>query len=340
MDNGFKEANPILVEATRGSIVETFHRGSVAIVNADGKTFLSIGDVDTPMYFRSTAKPLQALPLLESGAADKFNLSKEEITLACSSHSGEKKHTDAVKKWLERIGLSLDDLECGVAIPYGAEAAFKLKAEGGKPEQVHNCCSGKHAGFMTLAVHMGFPVKGYSKQDHPVQKMIKTSFEKLIGREIIDSQIGTDGCGVPVYCFSLKEVAFAFANLSENSKDMKRIIDAILQCPEYLGGKNRYDTEVTKISGNVITKSGVQGAQIAIVTEKGYSVTLKIDDDNETAKRVAMSAILNELGALNDEHIKKLERWLKPDMKDANGKIVGHIRPSAFLKKKVSDCRV
>jgi L-asparaginase II len=171
--------NPVLVKVPRGEEIESFHRGAVAIVNANGETLAAWGDVERPIFPRSAAKMIQALPLIESGAADRFGLSDAHIALACASHSGEPGHVHAVEAWLAQIGLSSHALACGAQTPLDEKAARDLAARGEEPTALHNNCSGKHAGFLSTARHLGAPIEGYTARSHPVQKIVTHALSEM-----------------------------------------------------------------------------------------------------------------------------------------------------------------
>src|SRR6185312_7693462 len=189
-------ANPILVEVTRGPLVESIHRGAVAIARADGSLLFSLGDIDSPIYPRSSLKPIQALPLLESGAADAFGLGDEEIALACASHSGEPMHTTRVAAWLKKIGCSESDLACGPhSVRYEPVWADMVR-HGYRPTRIHNNCSGKHTGFLTVARHWGIATEGYEHPNHPVQQAVLKALIELANVPK-DIPWGVDGCAAP-----------------------------------------------------------------------------------------------------------------------------------------------
>src|SRR5262245_4016167 len=174
-------ANPLVVEITRGGMVESRHRAAVAVVDADGKVVRAWGDVERPVYGRSAIKPLQALPLIESGAAEKYNVSVAEIALACASHNGEPRHVELVPAWLSRIGCNVGDLECGGHMPYHDPSVEALIRSGSKPSAAFNNCSGKHTGFLCTSRHLGESTRGYINLEHPVQQRILGTLEQMCG---------------------------------------------------------------------------------------------------------------------------------------------------------------
>ena len=210
-------SNPILVEVTRGTLVESVHRGAFAVADAKGALKLQAGDVERPVFPRSSLKPVQAIPLIETGAATAFGLSDEEIALACASHSGEPMHTTRVSAWQERIGCSVTDLACGAHRPVHDKTATAMIVRGERWTPLHNNCSGRHTGFMTLARHLGAPVAGYQLIDHPAQRMVETTLKEMAG---LNGELpyGVDGCTVPNFALSLTALARAMAQFADTSR--------------------------------------------------------------------------------------------------------------------------
>src|SRR5215813_2089116 len=202
-----------LVEVKRGSITESRHRGHIVAVEPDGNIVASAGAFETVTFLRSSAKPLQAIPLLVSGAADRFGFTDREVALACASHNGEPIHTEVVASMLHKIGLGTEALRCGVHEPYGEEAARELRERGEPPNALHNNCSGKHAGMLALALYLGAPVETYHKPEHPVQLAIGKAVAQFSDVPLEDLAVGTDGCAVPVFGISVRAMAFAYARL-------------------------------------------------------------------------------------------------------------------------------
>lgn len=292
--------NPILVEVTRGDLVESIHRGSIAIADADGTIRFALGDIETPVYPRSSLKPIQALPLIESGAAEAFGLSDEEVALACASHSGEPMHTERVAAWLARIGLSETDLACGPQAPRYEPALEAMLRVGGKPSRLQNNCSGKHAGFLTLARHWNVATAGYERVDHPVQQAAATSLRALSG--VKDLPWGVDGCTAPNFALPLTGFARALAKLAGNkTPGAARIVRCMIAHPELVAGSGRACTALMHSSGGrAAVKIGAEGVYAGILPERELGVALKIDDGAARAAETAIAAILDKLGVLGD----------------------------------------
>lgn len=291
--------NPILVEVTRKDLVESVHRGAIAIVDADGKQRFALGDVESPVYTRSSLKPLQALPLVESGAAEAFGLTEDEVALACASHSGEAMHTERVAAWLKRIGLSEADLACGPQRPRYEPASDAMVATHEKPSKLHNNCSGKHAGFLTVAKYLGAPTSGYVNVAHPVQQAVLTSLSRLSG--VKDPAWGVDGCAAPNFALPLTAFARALAQLAGNkTPGAARIVSAMMAFPELVGGTGRFCTTAMRAAaGKAAVKVGAEGVYAAMLPELGLGVAIKIDDGAVRGAEVAVALVLEKLGVLD-----------------------------------------
>src|ERR1700681_4314899 len=339
MASSANSSNPILVEVTRGDLVESRHTGAAAVVDAAGRVVRSWGDIERPVFARSAIKPLQALPLVETGAADRFGLGDAEIALACASHRGEPVHVEAVRRWLGRVDLGPQDLECGSHPPGNAAAAEALIRAGEVPSALHSDCSGKHSGFLTTARHKGEPTRGYIAPDHPVQRRVLAALEAMSGLDLSRAPRGTDGCGIPVIGISLHGLARAMARLAdakglpaERAAAGKRILDAMAAAPLMVSGTGGFATVVMTVAGNSVRlKPGAEGVYCAVLPSLGYGVALKIDDGAGRASEVAIGAILAGLGAFDAAQRETLAPQLRPRLKNIAGLEVGAIRPAAAL---------
>lgn len=325
---------PVLVEVTRGSMVESVHRGAAAVVSSRGVLEAAWGDIDSPVYLRSALKPVQALPLIDSGAAGRFGLGAAEVALACASHGGEPVHVNAVREWLARIGLDESALECGAHAPGHAASADALVRAGIEPGAVHNNCSGKHAGYLTTAVHLGEPVSGYTNPGHPVQQRVSAAIASLSGTRHADLPRGVDGCGVPVLGLPLRSAALAMARLADprslappRAQAASRVIAAMRERPEMVAGSGQFATAVMRLAPGVAVKNGAEGVYAAVLPGPGLGIALKIDDGARRAAEVAMAALLCRLGALPAEH-PGLRAWLEPPVWNNRGETVGVVRPA------------
>ena len=329
-------ANPILVEVTRGSLVESIHRGSVAIANAAGEIVFSLGDIETPTYPRSSLKPIQALPLIESGAAEAFELSDEEIALACASHTGEPMHTTRVSAWLERIGCEPPDLACGPQAVRYEPVRDAMIERGERPTRVHNNCSGKHTGFLTVARHWDIATKGYEHHDHPVQRAVAVALGELSG---IENELpwGVDGCAAPNFALPLSAFARALAKFaapqtlsSQRGNAARRIVHAMIAHPELVSGTGHACAVlIHSARGRAAVKNGAEGYYAGIVPEASLGIALKIDDGAGRASETAMAAILDRLGLLGDDAAARA--ILDAPITNTRDAVVGERRPAEAL---------
>lgn len=300
--------SPILIEVTRGGMVESVHRGRAAVVDARGGILAQWGDVRAPVYARSSVKPLQAIPLVETGAADAFAVTTEELALACASHNGEERHTRVAGRWLARMGLTPADLECGAQIPYDVDSGNALLLRGEAPSTLHNNCSGKHTGFLATALHKGEPTKGYVRYDHPVQQRILGVMEQMTGQDLSRAPWGIDGCSIPTIGIPLEAVAYAMARIADprdlperRAQAVTRIREAWAAHPYLIAGRDTFDTAIMEAAGGaVLVKQGAEGFGVAVLPGLGLGVALKIDDGASRARDIAMGALIRSLRAVDD----------------------------------------
>lgn len=334
-------ANPVLVEVTRGDRVESAHRGAIAVVDANGKRVASWGDIDTPVYPRSAFKSLQALALVESGAADAYRVSTEELALACASHSGEPMHVERVENWLARIDCREGDLACGPHLPMHEPTAHAMLRGGDRPCRLHNNCSGKHTGFLTLARHLHIAVEHYEHPDHPVQVMVRNAIADMCGVAGEKLSVGIDGCAAPNYAIPLSGLARGMARLGDRSslsreraEAAKRLIAAWKEHPLLVSGTGRACADLIEAGrGGTVVKTGAEGVFMAALPEQGFGIALKIDDGGTRAAETAMAKMLVLLGTA-DEHEPKLAKHLHPSVRNWRGDVVGERRVTATLNEK------
>ena len=329
-------ANPIVVEVTRGNMVESRHRAAVAIVDADGKLVHGWGDLEQPIYGRSAIKPLQALPLIETGAADRYGVSVAETALACASHSGEPRHVELVTAWLARIGCSVADLECGSHLPHHEPSLEALIKSGRQPDATYNNCSGKHSGFLTTARHLGEPIKGYIRYEHPVQHRILGTLEQMCGLRLGEAPRGIDGCGIPVIGIPLGNLAMAMARLADpadlppvRAAAARRILAAMAAEPFLVAGTGRFCTKVMEVVGKkVVLKTGAEGVYAAALPTLGLGVAIKVDDGAGRAAEAAMGKIMRHLQLLTADEERALAEALAPPVRNRVGLETGRVRPA------------
>jgi len=293
-------SNPILVERYRGDVLESFHRGVVCVLDRDFKVLFSLGDVDQITYPRSSLKLFQHLPLLESGAVEKYGISLDEIAVMCGSHNAEEVHVKAVSSILARIGLDKSCLACGAQDPNLRSDRLVMYREGLRPEDIHNNCSGKHAGFLTLANFIGANISSYLDPEHPVQVKVRKVIAEMHEVKEEQMQTGIDGCSAPVYSMPLKNLAIGAVNLinpqkfgTQRTKACNKMIEAITSHPHMVAGSKRYCTEMMQVyEGKVFGKTGAEGVFVLGLPERKIGVAIKIDDGRSGAQyRVAQEII-------------------------------------------------
>jgi L-asparaginase II len=327
-------SNPVLVEVFRGGAIESRHRGAVAVVDAGGATVLALGDVARPVYPRSAVKPLQALPLIESGAADRYGFGDQEVALACASHGGEPAHIEVASRMLARAGLEPGALECGAHWPSHQASSQALARSGGAPSALHNNCSGKHAGFLCVACAAGVEHRGYVGPEHVVQREVRGALESLTGVGLSADQCGIDGCSIPTWAVPLTALAHAFVRFGsgqglspERAKAAARIRAACAAQPYYVAGTGRFCTEVMKLFGmRVLAKTGAEGVFCGVLPEQGLGIALKCDDGATRAAEVVMAAMIARFLPMSDAERSALDRFLRPTLRNWNGIEVGGLR--------------
>lgn len=330
--------NPVLVEVLRGALVESRHRGAVAVVDADGTTLLALGDVDQPVFPRSAIKALQALPLVESGAADRFGFGDEELALACSSHSGEEGHVAVVTRMLGRAGLDTSALACGAHWPINQAAAFAL-TKTGVASALHNNCSGKHAGFLCEACAMGVDPADYWRPDHPVQQAVRGVLEDMTGSALGPDQCAIDGCSVPTWAIPLRHLAHAFAKFGTGhtlprgrAEAAARLRSACAQKPWHVAGTGRFCTEIMKLFGvRLFVKTGAEGMFCGALAEQGLGFAVKCDDGAGRASEAVTASLIARFLPLDDGERAALARFMRPTLRNWNGIEVGALQVSAVL---------
>ena len=331
-----------LTHVMRGNIVESIHRGDLAVVDWRGKLLHYVGAPEEKVTFiRSSSKPIQALPVLESGAADHFGLSEQELAVLCASHNGEKKHLDAVRSILGKVGLGEEALQCGKHLPLWKEAAQEMLQANIAPTDIHSNCSGKHSGMLTLCQHMGWDIAGYTRLDHPVQQAMLKKMALFAGLSVEEIEIGIDGCGVPVYGLSVYHMAKAYARLARPEElgcveqdSAKRITAAMISHPFLVAGTGRLCTNLMEVAqGKVFAKSGAEGVYCVGIPELGVGVAVKAEDGNGgRCSTPAIVETLRLLGILNQEQVAALKPLANPALYNHRRDEIGEIKASFTLK--------
>ncbi|MDQ6857789.1 MAG: asparaginase [Chloroflexota bacterium] len=326
----------LLLEVTRGDLVEERHRGDVAVVDRSGALVSGCGDPDGMVaYWRSSAKPFQAMPLVYTGAAHRFGFDAGDLALCCASHSGEPEHTARVAALLERIGCAAGDLVCGSHPPLHAASAAALSAAGQTPTVLHSNCSGKHTGMLALARHMGAPIAGYTASDHPVQQEILENVSRFTGVRRDRIVIGVDGCGAPTFGISVTAMAAAFARLADPTNMEEpyasaavRVRDAMVAYPYLVAGTGRFDTAVMTIApGLLVAKGGASGVQcVGLVAGLGFATKLEAGPRQPGLASAVILGALEQLGCLDAEQLAALAEYARPAVTNVAGARVGETR--------------
>ena len=317
-----------MVAVWRGDLVESVHRGRLAVCDARGERLGSLGDPEGYVYVRSSAKPFQALPLVLSGAADAFGLVDEEISVASASHNAEPRHVAAARSILRKANVSEDDLQNGAHPPMHAPSAARLVRSGESPRAIHGNCSGKHAGMLAVCVHAGWNPAGYRDPGGPLQELVRDTVAKVCGVAPEDIRFAGDGCGVPVFAMPLENLALGFARLAAGGHEdfpndlnaaMRRVRDAMRDHPYMVAGTGRFDTTLMEAT-DLVAKSGAEGV-FACGSPAGWGLALKASDG---AGRAVAPAALDALARRGVEVPPEMARF---PVNDLRGETVGEIEP-------------
>lgn len=324
----------MLVEVWRGAVVESRHRGSWVLTDGDGAVLDGAGDWDTPVYARSSVKALQALPLLETGAADRFGFDDADVALAVSSHDGEPCHTERAAAVLARLGLGEQDLRCGVQSPGDYEARDALRKDGASATALHNNCSGKHSGFLALTLHLGAPPEGYLDPSGPTQSAVRAAVGEMCGLDPAELAFGVDGCSAPTWLLPLRALARAFARLAtpenltpERAAACRRIVEAVAANPVLIAGsRKRICTDLSRESGGrLFPKIGAEGVYVIGVRGGDRGLAVKLDDGQPRGLHAVVMALLEKLELADDEEIARLSAWGKREIINHAGLTVGRL---------------
>lgn len=327
-------SNPVLVEVTRGNLVESRHRGMVVVVDGSGKTVFSLGETDAAVFPRSACKAMQALPLMETGAADAYGFGNKELALACSSHSGEPEHVALAAAMLAAAGRDVSALECGEHWSFDQHTIIDQARSLKYPTQLHNNCSGKHAGFICACCHSGEETAGYVTYDHPLQREIRGVMEGLTGAALAHDNCGIDGCSIPTYAVPLKGLAHGFAKMATGqglepvrARASKRLIEACMAEPFYVAGTKRACTRLMQTApGRIFAKTGAEGVFCAAIPEKGIAIALKCEDGATRAAEAMVAATLARFFRDEPELHASLMAQANHSMRNWNGLHVGDVR--------------
>jgi L-asparaginase II len=328
--------SPVLAEIWRGEILECVHRGAAVVATASGEVVEAWGEARRVVLPRSACKMIQALPLVESGAADAAGLGVEQLALACASHKGTGQHTGLARRWLEGLGLSERDLRCGVHPPNDPETRHALRIAGVEPDQTHNNCSGKHCGMITASRHLGGGAE-YIDLAHPVQQAVRLALEEVTGEAVAGYAI--DGCSAPNFAVPLSGLATAMARFATAGTSFtgaraaaaQRLREAMAAHPVLVSGEGGPTTRLIRAcKGRAVVKSGAEGVFVAMLPEKGLGIALKVDDGNGRGSDAAMAALLARYGALDRDDPVYLALADAPIL-NARGFAHGHLRAAQVL---------
>lgn len=323
---------PILCRVTRGELTESIHVAFAVAVDETRQPFYSTGDPQYLTCIRSSLKPFQAAASVKAGAVDAAEFNDEELALMCASHKGEKIHVKTAQSMLTKLGLTVDDYECGSHFPSDTLTRHRMIREEQEAQPLHNNCSGKHAGMLALAKHLGQGTANYIKKDHPVQRTILEYVQDITGLETIPTEI--DGCSAPTPFMTLETIAGMFQTLAAgNEPELKRVFKAMCSCPDLVGGSNHFDTNFIKaLTGRGVTKVGGESVRgIALKTkDKGpVGIAIKILDGNFRALPVATMKLLEHLELLTEEELQNLDKFRTKILKNHNqieiGRIEAHV---------------
>ena len=326
------------IEVTRGSLVECCHKIHGCIINSDGEILAHIGNYKKIVYARSSAKPIQTIQVIKSGAIKAYNITDEEIALMCSSHSGQKMHVDLVSSILDKANIDESKLDCGVSMPFDVNSYVKLKEDNENLTIKHNTCSGKHSGMLISAKILGEDLDSYLDINHPVQQRILDDIARVCDYNREDIIIGIDGCGAPVHALPLYKIAYGAARLSDPSKlgDLEAIVDKITTSmttyPMMVGGENRFCSELMDVcNGRIFGKLGAQGFYLIGDKKNKLGIALKVEDGSVQAVECGAVEMLRQFNLITNEELNKLNKFINPKLKNARGEVIGEMTPQFKL---------
>ncbi len=329
-----------MVKAYRGNTVESIHHGAAAVVDSRGRLIRHAGDADFVTFLRSSAKPFQALVVVESGAAEAFGLTQREVAIIAGSHNGEKKHVRLVRSILKKIGLNKNHLQCGSHVPHYYTALGMTPPKKRFSSLQHNC-SAKHAGMLAVCVYQGWNLRTYLSPRHPVQKSITKKIAGLCEFPERKIGIGVEACGAPTFALPLRNMAIGFSRLKSfvsdektTSQPLQVVADSMQRYPDLVSGRGRLDYDLTVASkGNILAKAGAEALHCAAVIDRGYGIAVKILDGSRRAIAPAAIEVYRQLSVLNSRQISRLCEWSRPSVRDHRENKVGHLAADLRLKR-------
>ena len=330
---------PPLAAMLRSGRVESIHNGYICGVGADGTMQFSIGDPQTLIFLRSSAKPFIANTFVQSGAMQKFHITDQELAIICSSHAGEEVHINMVKSILHKIGLGEENLQCGRCDPYHEQSKNKLIRNEQRPSSLHNCCSGKHAGMLAVCKMYNYPLENYMDVNHPIQQRIIDRLAKLLDCKRQEIIVGEDGCGVPGFMISMQKAAYLYALLADGGahkqafkESLTHIRDSMVRYPHLTGGTEEFSTAIMQGSKKpLIVKAGDEGVYGAALLENKMGIALKIADGNERACYSVMMQMIRQLHMIEEYEAVALKQWAYPTIHNHKGNPVGYVMPTVDI---------
>ncbi|HKY60047.1 MAG TPA: asparaginase [Gemmatimonadota bacterium] len=322
------------VRVWRGGRIESLHAIHAAVAGPEGSLRSAHGDPGREAWIRSSAKPIQVLPLIEEGLVDRFGFTGPELAVMVASHGAQPFHLEAVKSVLRRAGLEPGLLQCGPHPPLDDEAAAELRRSGQEPDRIHNNCSGKHAGMLAACRGMGWPLETYLAPDHPLQERIHRTVAELAGLSPSEVPRAVDGCGAPTFYLPVSAMATAFARLAaadrnretDRARAIGLVLDAMAAHPEHVAGTGRVDTDLMAlVGGRVVVKTGAEGVFCAALRDSGLGLALKVADGAKRAQDVALIELLVETGALDEATAAALAGHRRPEIRNHAGRVVGRV---------------
>ncbi|OZM56970.1 L-asparaginase [Lottiidibacillus patelloidae] len=330
------------IQMFRGDYLESAHDIHVAVVDNTGKLLYSYGDPNRLTFPRSSMKPFQTVPVIETGTARKYQFGAKELALFCASHAGEDYHRRAVLEVLKKVDLKESDLQCGYHIPFHHASYVELLKSGKDLSERYSNCSGKHSGMLATVVHMKEDIETYRLPEHPVQKRILQSISDICNVDMEKIELSVDGCGVPVHRVPLYNAALGYAKLvkpegtvsSKRAQSLKTIRDAMMQLPEMVAGTDRFDTDVMRSSkGNIVSKVGAEAVQCVGVLDRGIGIAVKIEDGSQRAETVAMMEVLKQLGIGDETFYAKMRNYTLAPVLNMRKEKIGVVKANFTLKK-------
>ncbi|MGE7021570.1 asparaginase [Solibacillus cecembensis] len=334
-----------LVHVCRGNIIESKHYGTIIVVDDAGNIISQLGDSQREIFARSSMKLFQVIPAIEAGIIEKYDLASKDISLFCASHSGEDFHTETVMGNLDKADLQISALKCGTHPPRHTKTYEKMLTEQKEFSAIHNNCSGKHTGMLLTAKALNEEVANYYELNHPVQQRILHTISDICEYPIDKIQMGVDGCGVPVHCLPMYNIALGYANLAANSKynpqrtnAIQKMVQSIIDEPEMIGGTDRFCSDLIKVcKGKLIAKAGAEGVYCIGHIEKKLGVAIKIDDGNSRASYPVAMELLKQLDLITTDEYNELIEYALPRVLNARNEVVGKLQVNFKLSKTMKE---